>query len=88
MYRIIVYPEAQDQIAVLPNAALEGYAEVASVLEVSPWGGPPHHRSNPEGAVRRWHFGSMAAGQVVYLIVEDLQEVHVLLVQWLGAVDA
>ncbi len=27
---------------------------------------------------------SKTAGQVVYLIVGDLQEVHVLLVQWLG----
>ncbi|MGQ0717548.1 MAG: hypothetical protein ACT4NP_09585 [Pseudonocardiales bacterium] len=84
MYRIVVYPEAQDQIAALPDAALRDYAEVASVLEASPWNGPPHHRSNPDGAVRRWHFGPKTAGQVVYLIVEDIQEVHVLLVQWLG----
>lgn len=84
MYRIVVYPGAQDQIAALPDEALRGYAEVASVLETTPWNGPPHHRSNPDGAVRRWHFGPETAGQVVYLIVEDIQEVHVLLVQWLG----
>lgn len=88
MYRIVVYPEAQEQIAALPDTALVGYAEIISVLEVLPWNGPPHHRSNPDGAVRRWHFGPMAAGQVVYLIVEDLHEVHVLLVQWLGPADA
>ncbi len=88
MYRIVVYPEAQEQIAALPDAALEGYAEVTGVLEVSPWNGPPHHWSNPDGAVRRWHFGPAAAGQVVYLIVEDVQEVHVVLVQWFGPTDA
>ncbi|MGH3830852.1 MAG: hypothetical protein ACRDRS_10465 [Pseudonocardiaceae bacterium] len=49
MQDIVVYPEVSDQIAVLPNAPLEGYDKVASVLEVSPWDGPPHYRSNPEG---------------------------------------
>ena len=83
MYRISVYPEAQEQIAALPDEALVGYAEVTNVLELSPWAGPPHHRSNPGGAVRRWHFGPSAAGQLIYLVVEDAQEVHVLLVQWL-----
>jgi hypothetical protein len=27
--------------------------------------------------------GPAAAGQLIYLVVEDVQEVHVLLVQWL-----
>ena len=84
MYRLVVYPEAQEQIAALPDEALVAYAEVTGVLGVSPWTGPPHHRSNPGGAVRRWHFGPELAGQVIYLVVDDLREVHVLLVQWLG----
>lgn len=82
MYRIVVYPEAQEQIAALPDEALDSYAEVAGVIELSPWAGPPQHEGNPDGAVRHWRFG--AAGQVVYLIVQDVQEVHVILVQWLG----
>lgn len=36
MYRIVVYPEAQEQIAALPDTALVGYAEIISVLEVLP----------------------------------------------------
>jgi hypothetical protein len=85
VYRLVVYPEAQEQIAALPDEALVDYAEVTGVLGVSPWAGLPHHRSNPDGAVRRWHFGPSSAGQVIYLVIEDIQEVHVLLVQWLAA---
>jgi hypothetical protein len=84
VYRLVVYREAQEQIAALPDEALLAYAEVTGVLAVSPWAGPPHHRSNPDGAVRRWHFGASSAGQVIYLVVEDVREVHVLLVQWLA----
>lgn len=86
MYRIVVYPEAHDQIAALPDDALSAYAEVAEVLELSPWNGPPHRETNPDGALRRWAFGPGAAGHVVYLVLEDRQEVHVVMVQWLGPV--
>jgi hypothetical protein len=84
VYRIVVYSEAHDQIAALPDEALSAYAEVAKVLELSPWNGPPHRETNPDGALRRWSFGPSAAGHVVYLVLEDLQEVHVVMVQWLG----
>lgn len=75
------------QVAALPADALDAYAEVLEVLEVlqlTPWNGRPQHEDNPEGAVRRWKFGVSQAGQVVYLILEEQQEVHLLLVQWWG----
>jgi hypothetical protein len=84
VYRIITYDEALDQIAALPDEALNGYAEVLCVLELAPWSGPPHHEGNPGGAVRRWLFGPDGAGQVIYLILEDQREVHVIVVQWVG----
>jgi hypothetical protein len=34
--------------------------------------------------VRRWKFGTGQAGHVVYLILEEQQEVHLLLIQWFG----
>jgi hypothetical protein len=40
--------------------------------------------ANPDAPVRRWVFGPGQAGQVVYLILEDQQEVHLLLVQYWG----
>jgi hypothetical protein len=84
VYRLVVYPEAQEQVAALPDEALEGYAEVLGVLELVPWSGEPQHKANPDAAVRRWVFGPSGAGQVVYLTLEDQHEVHVILVLWLG----
>lgn len=84
MYRIVVYPEAADQIDALPGDVALAFAEVLDVLEVKPWAGPPQYDGNPEGEVRLWPFGTGLAGQVVYLILEDQREVHVLVVQWFG----
>lgn len=84
MYRIVPDPQTRQQVDALPTDAYRAYAEVLDVLEMTPWSGEPQHTDNPHGAVRRWHFGPNAAGQVVYLILEEQREVHLLLVQWLG----
>jgi hypothetical protein len=83
-YRIVPDESTLAQVAALPPEALAAYAQVLDVLEVAPWNGEPQHAGNPDGPVRRWHFGREGAGQVLYLIVEEPPEVHVLLVQWLG----
>ena len=83
-YRIVPDQAVLEQVASLPHHALTGYAEVLDVLGITPWNGEPQHEHNPDGAVRQRHFGPDRAGQVVYLILEDLQQVHILLVQWLG----
>jgi hypothetical protein len=83
VYEVVVYPEAADQIAELPVAALADYARVLDAIEVAPWNGPPHNERNPGGAVRRWSFGPDAAGQVLYLVLDEQREVHVLRVLWL-----
>lgn len=77
-------PATMEQIAALPERALDAYAEVLDVLQVTPWNGRPQHEDNPEGAVRRWAFGPEADGQIVYLILEHQREVHLLLIQWWG----
>ena len=84
MYRIVPDPVTYDQVAALPQEALRSYAEVLATLVLTPWNGRPQHRDNPDAAVRRWSFGPGAAGQVIYLILEDQREVHLLLVQWLS----
>ena len=83
MYRIVPDATVSDQVAALPDDALAAYAEVLDVLQLTPWHGEPQRADNPDAEVRRWHFGPGLAGQVVYLILEDRQEVHLLLVQWL-----
>ncbi|GAA4909927.1 hypothetical protein EV188_101114 [Actinomycetospora succinea] len=82
MYRLVPDPVVREQVAALPVEALDAYAAVLDNLVQSPWSGEPQHGDNPDGAVRRQAFGPEDAGQLVYLILEGQQEVHLLLVQW------
>jgi hypothetical protein len=81
VYRIVPDIAVSEQVAALPAEALVGYVEVLEVLQLTPWNGRPQHVANPDAPVRRWAFGP---GQVVYLILEEQREVHLLLVQWGG----
>lgn len=81
MYRVVVYPDAADQIDALPASALADYAAVMDAVEVAPWNGPPYNERSPEG-VRWWSFGPSGAGQVLYLVLDHQREVHVLRVLW------
>ena len=74
MYRIVPDASTFPQVAALPRAAVDAYAELLAALEVTPWSGPSHHAGNPDGGVRRWSFGPDAAGQVVYLVLEEQRE--------------
>ncbi len=84
MYRLVPDQAVVDQVAALPLDALTAYADVLSVLELTPWNGEPQNNDNPEGAVRRFVFGPAGAGQIVYLIRDEPPEVHLLMLQWLG----
>jgi hypothetical protein len=37
------------QVAVLPADALDAYAEVPEVLQLTPWNGRPPHEKQPRG---------------------------------------
>ncbi len=82
MHRVETYPEARDQIAVLPDDALAGYAEALGVMALIPWNGEPINKDNSTGSVRTLPFG--AAGMVTYLILEDQRRVDVITVVWVG----
>lgn len=84
MYRTVPDPTTIAQVAALPGDAPDAYAEVLEVLQLTPWNSQPQREANPAGALRPWIFGGGLAGQVVDLITEERQEVHLLLVQWWG----
>jgi hypothetical protein len=84
VYRIVPDDEVLDQVAGLPVEALAAFQELLDVLALVPGNGLPQHASNPDGSVRWMTFGPGDAGQVVYLVLDDVREVHLLLVQWLG----
>ncbi|MCA1672025.1 MAG: hypothetical protein LC799_07430 [Actinobacteria bacterium] len=50
MYRLVIYPEVQEQIAALPDEALIGYADVLDVLELAPWSGQSQHAATATAA--------------------------------------
>ncbi|WP_037077334.1 hypothetical protein [Pseudonocardia spinosispora] len=83
MYHVITYPEASDQIAALPVHLLPDYAQALDALASTPWQGMSHNSNNSDAEVRRWLFGPLGVGQVIYLVLEREHEVHVLRVVWL-----
>jgi hypothetical protein len=82
LYVLRTYEEAIEQIAALPNEALDHYAQVIDVLELAPWSGDPYNMSNPDGAMRQLVFGPNGRGMVTYLVLEDQRRVDVLRVLW------
>lgn len=87
MYRVVTYPEASDQIDELPPHLLGDYARAVDAVAAAPWEGAPHNANNPDAEVRRWLFGPLGVGQVLYLVLEREREVHVLRVVWLELPD-
>jgi hypothetical protein len=87
VYRIVIYPEASDQIAELPPHLLRDYDQALDAAAAAPWDGAPHHKDNPSAEVRRWLFGPLGTGQLLYLVLEREREIHVLQVLWLELPD-
>jgi hypothetical protein len=83
VYRVVTYPEAADQIDHLPTRLLPDLARALDALAGEPWSGTSHNPDNPTAEVRRWLFGPIGVGQVLYLVLEREQEVHLLQVMWL-----
>ena len=83
MYRIRTDPLAREQIAALPDEALEPYAQVLGVLELVPWNSHAHNEGNPKGALRQLIFGLRNQGVAIYLVLDDQLLVDVLEVLWI-----
>jgi hypothetical protein len=82
VYRVIDDDQVQEQVAALPAEACPPTPRRRRLLEVAPWSGSPYRKEKPDGPMRTLPFGS--SGGVVYLILEQQREVHLLLVQWIG----
>jgi hypothetical protein len=82
VYRVVVYPEAADQLAELPASVLAEYARVIDAIEVAPWNASAVQRAQCRGrgtplAVRPEWCRSGAL-----LVLDQQREVHVLRVLW------
>jgi hypothetical protein len=83
-YKIDIDPAARDQIRALPAVLLKAFAEVVTMLELTPCNGQPYARSNPEGNVRQLTFGDTGSAIAIYMILEEQRRVDILKVIWLG----
>ncbi|MFI7675460.1 type II toxin-antitoxin system RelE/ParE family toxin [Actinophytocola sp. NPDC049390] len=83
-YKIDIDPSARDQIRVLPAVLLKAFTEVVTMLELTPWNGPPYVRTKPTGNIRQLTFGDVGSAIVVYMILEEQRRVDVLKVIWVG----
>ena len=81
MYRLIMTPEVEEQVSALPDEALGPFAELVTLLEVSPWSGQPFGRSNPRGNMLTLAFGD--GGLAVYFVLEEQREACLIRVTWL-----
>lgn len=81
MYEVTVDEQVSDQLAALPQDALDAWRELRTTLELAPDNGRPLFASTPDG-VRTWTFGEHGQGLVYYLIIEHARQVAVLDVQW------
>ncbi|HXL90475.1 MAG TPA: hypothetical protein VN969_16135 [Streptosporangiaceae bacterium] len=84
MYSVETEEVAVQQVAALPAEALPFYAELMTVLEITPWSGEAYNRQRPDANMRNHVFGKHGEGLANYLILDDQRRVVVLRVLWVG----
>ncbi len=87
MYRLVIHQEVADQLDALPAHLLGDYADAVDDVMAAPWAGSSHNLDKPDAEVRRRLFGPLGVGQVIYLVLEREQEVHLIEVIWLELPD-
>ncbi|MGH3696545.1 MAG: hypothetical protein ACRDRX_21565 [Pseudonocardiaceae bacterium] len=83
MYIVDTDDDVDEQIAALPAKALSSFAELMTLLELSPWAGASYDREQPSANMRTHPFGPAGAGFIIYLILEQERRVSLLRVVWL-----
>jgi hypothetical protein len=63
---------------------LSSFAELMTLLELSPWAGASYNREQPDANMRTHPFGSAGEGFIIYLVLELERRVSILRVVWLG----
>jgi hypothetical protein len=80
VYRLLLDPIAEEQIAALPAEALHPLAELFTLLETAPWSGVSFNPANPKANMLTHAFGER--GLATYLVLEEQREVYVIRIEW------
>ncbi len=83
MYTVTTDDASQPQLDALPTPALAPFAELRTMLEITPWNGDPYNRFKPDSPMRTCAFGPNTEGMVTYLILEDQRRVDLLTIVWM-----
>jgi hypothetical protein len=83
VYIVDTDDDVDEQIAALPAKALSFFAELMTLLELSPWAGASYDREQPNANMRTHPFGPAGEGFIIYLILELERRVSILRVVWL-----
>jgi hypothetical protein len=80
MFKLIIDPVAEEQIAALPDHALRPLAELFTLLETAPWSGDPYNSKNPRANMLTHPFGER--GLATYVVLDRQREVYLVRIEW------
>jgi hypothetical protein len=80
VFKLILDPVAEEQIAALPDHALRPLAELFALLETAPWSGDPYNSANPRGNMLTHTFGER--GLATYVVLDRQREVYLVRIEW------
>ncbi|GAA0974180.1 hypothetical protein GCM10009555_030030 [Acrocarpospora macrocephala] len=80
MFKLIIDPVAEEQIAALPAHALRPLAELFALLETAPWSGSPYNSKNPRANMLTHPFGER--GLATYVVLDQQRETYLVRIEW------
>jgi hypothetical protein len=80
VFKLIIDPVAEEQIAALPDHALRPLAELLALLETAPWSGDPYNSKNPRANMLTHPFGER--GLATYVVLDRQLEVYLVRIEW------
>ncbi|MBT2235145.1 hypothetical protein [Nonomuraea sp. NEAU-A123] len=80
MFKLIIDPVAEEQIAALPDHALHPLADLFALLETAPWSGAPYNSKNPRANMLTHPFGER--GLATYVVLDRQREVYLVRIEW------
>lgn len=80
MFKLIIDPVADEQIAALPDHALRPLADLFALLETAPWSGNPYNSANPRANMLTHLFGER--GLATYVVLDRQREVYLIRIEW------
>jgi hypothetical protein len=80
VFKLIIDPVAEEQIAALPDHALNPLADLFALLETAPWSGDPYNSKNPRANMLTHPFGER--GLATYVVLDQQREVYLVRIEW------